>query len=306
MDINYTISSSQSGMRLDRCVTDFYPECSRSRAAALISSGDIRIQDQMKRPAYKVKPGERITGRISLQATISIPLAEFMDLNILYEDDQIIVLDKPAGLVVHPGAGNESHTLVNGLLSHYPDICRASDDPLRPGIIHRLDKDTTGLILVAKTLNSLEFLKKEFKQRRVKKKYMAIVMGEGLAESGIINSPIGRHPKNRKMMAVVEGGKPAITGWMVRQQLAQAALVEIFLYTGRTHQIRAHFYAMGHPLMGDPVYQFKRFRKQRKAPVGRQMLHAFSLRFRHPYSGRKMCFTSDLPEDFSKMIDKLS
>ncbi len=300
--LNITIG--QTGSRLDQVLSKGVAGLSRGRAADLVGAGTILVNGEKKRPGYKVKNGEVITGEIRCVA--GLPKPEKMALSIVHEDAFIIVIDKPPGQVVHPATGNMSGTLVNGLLAHDPVFSASAWDPLRPGIVHRLDKDTSGVIVVAKTVRSLEFLQKEFQQRRVKKKYLALVQGHDIPASGDIELPIGRHPKHRKMMSVVpEGGKYARTGFQVRQRFDTGALVDIFLYTGRTHQIRVHFYHQGMPLFGEKVYQFRRHRKHRNLTAPRQMLHAGQITFRHPYSGRLMTFEAPIPQDFKNMIAEL-
>jgi 23S rRNA pseudouridine1911/1915/1917 synthase len=231
-----------------------------------------------------------------------------MNLAILFEDDYLLVIDKPPGLVVHPGPGNLCHTLVNGLLDHFPAFQLGDWDPVRPGIVHRLDKDTSGLIVVAKTLKSLLFLQKEFKQRRVEKRYLALVEGKDIAPEGEIVLPLGRHPIKRKIMAVNhETGKYARTSWRIRERFVDACLVDVRLYTGRTHQIRVHFRAKEMPIIGDKVYQYRRNRRNSRKNIlaGRQMLHSWRLRFRHPYSGQEMQFEAKMPVDFIETLAKL-
>ncbi len=304
MDLIFIITKEQARLRLDQAVSRFREDMSRSRVAALISKGCIRVNDGTKRPGYKVKTGDRVE-ICDLQEVI-VPEPEGMDLSILHEDDHILVVDKRAGQVVHPAPGHYSGTLVNGLLAHDPVFGNPCWDPLRPGIVHRLDKDTSGLILVAKTLKSLEFLQKEFKQRRVDKEYLALVRGENIPESGEIDLPIGSHPKNRKLMAVLEdGGRYARTGFRVKQRFTDGALLAVRLFTGRTHQIRVHFYHQGMPLFGDRVYQVRRHRKGASiAP--RQMLHSWKLSFRHPYSGLRMAFQAPVPKDFIQTMNQLN
>ena len=306
MNISIVVDSSDSGRRLDALVHDQYKDLSRSRASALIRSGDIRVDGIQKRPGYKVKTGETISGEspdISHEPIVPEPQA--MALDILYEDDQLLVVMKPAGLVVHPGAGNVDATLVNGLLHHYPHMASACEDPLRPGIVHRLDKDTSGLMVVAKTPSAFAFLKDEFFHHRVEKIYQALVWGSHLDDEGRVDLPIGRHPVKRKQMAVdSSGGRPALTHWTVLNRYKNACHVRVRLHTGRTHQIRVHFHAMGHPLLGDRVYQFKRFRKQGGA-VPRQMLHAGELGFHHPVTHEFLSFSSEPPLDFMTTLSKL-
>lgn len=297
MKINIEIQNDLSGVRLDTIVADLSDSRSRSRAAAIVNNHDILVNHMKKKPGYRVKPGDLITGILFDEKKESAVLSENIHLDIIFEDEYILVVNKEPGMVVHPAPGNLTGTLVNALLFHEPTIKNAGD-PLRSGIVHRLDKETSGLMVVAKTKHSLDFLQKEFKFRRVEKKYLALVSGNLLDDQGEINLPIGRHPVKRKIMAINhEKGKSAITLWKVIKKFKTASLVEAILKTGRTHQIRVHFYAIDSPLIGDPVYQPKRFRKQKNV-VHRQMLHSWQLSFRHPYSGQKVNFKAPLPKDF--------
>jgi 23S rRNA pseudouridine1911/1915/1917 synthase len=306
MKIDFTISSTLMGQRLDVVITRCVPSCSRSMAAAAISKGNIQVSGQRKRPGYRVKTADQISGEVQSEDT-GIPVeSDPRSLDVIHADTHVIVLNKPPGLVVHPGAGCSENTLVNRLVHHFPEIRQVGEDPLRPGIVHRLDRDTSGLILVARTAHSLVFLQKEFKYHRVRKTYLALVTGSDLTESGEICRPIGRHPRQRKRMCVnPDTGRTARTSWQVLQRYADACLVRIRLYTGRTHQIRVHFYDMGHPVVGDTTYQFRRNRKGPQSHP-RQMLHAWRIEFRHPYSGVKMWFEADPPEDFISAITRES
>jgi 23S rRNA pseudouridine1911/1915/1917 synthase len=302
MEIDFIVPVTLSGQRLDLVVSRLAPDCSRSLAVTLINQGDIRVSGQQKRPGYRVKQGERVAGKMVFNNPDTVAPSDSRPVQVIYQDAHIIVVNKPAGLVIHPAAGNRSGTLVNRLVHHFPDLLNIGDDPVRPGIVHRLDKDTSGVILVARTGHSLHFLQKEFKYHRVEKTYLALVSGSDLAESGEIIRPIGRHPKHRKRMCVNhDTGKPAHTSWQVIQRFEQACLVKIRLYTGRTHQIRVHFYDMDHPLLGDRVYQYRRNRKTGQA-YPRQMLHAWQIGFCHPYSGEKVFFCADTPEDFQTAL----
>ncbi len=305
MDLLLKISDSLAGLRLDQVVSQQVPGCSRSRAAALISKGEIQVGTLTKRPGYRVKPGESIKGRIADDAKAFLPGPEPMDLVIIHEDDHILVVDKPPGQVVHPAPGHMCATLVNGLLAHDPCFTEVHWDPIRPGIVHRLDMDTSGVILVAKTLKSHSFLQKEFKQRRVEKHYLALTQGDNIPDTGIIELPIGRHPKKRKIMAVnEETGKYAKTGFLVKERFSTGALIDVRLYTGRTHQIRVHFYDQGMPICGDRVYQPRKLRKG-SSIAKRQMLHSWKLSFRHPYSGLRLQFEAPMPGDFKQTITTL-
>ena len=298
MKLNITIDRDCFNTRLDALVSETVSFCSRSRAVRLIETGEIRVNSLTKKPGYRVRLGDVVTGFIPDSGYEDPIRPETLPINFIYKDAHILVLNKPAGRVVHPAPGNLSGTLVNGLLSFDPDIVNTCEDRFRSGIVHRLDKDTSGLMVVARTAGALTFLQKEFKYRRVKKKYLALVHGVLKNENGRIDLPIGRHPVKRKMMAIrPENGKPAITEWKVQARYQAASRVEIGLKTGRTHQIRVHFYNKGYPLIGDRVYQYKRFRKK-NAIAPRQMLHAWKLSFRHPFSGRRMAFQADLPDDF--------
>lgn len=300
MIIHIPIEKNSEGSRLDSVVSGLEPSCSRSKIASLINESKILVNGSARKPGYRVRQGDIISGDLNLPEPDDGINAENMSLNIIYQDDHIIVIDKKAGMVVHPAAGNLSGTVVNALLFLFPDITESSEKKFRAGIVHRLDKDTSGLMVAAKNQSALQFLQKEFKERRVRKKYLALISGHMDTTSGTIEEPIARHPKNRKIMSVNrEKGKPAITHWNVLDQFRNAGLLEISLETGRTHQIRAHFYHIGHPLIGEKIYQTRKNR--RKKTQDRQMLHSWKLEFRHPYSGKKMSFKADPPDDFKKM-----
>ncbi|MCF8044248.1 MAG: RluA family pseudouridine synthase [Desulfarculaceae bacterium] len=304
MVFQFEVTHKEHGVRLDRLVSQKYQVISRSRAARLIQSGEIRADGKRVKPAHQVSVSESISGGIGETAT-DVVAAEQIELSILHEDESLIAVNKPPGLVVHPGAGNRTGTLVNALLHHCPSIHRAGKDMARSGIVHRLDKDTSGVLVAAKTQFALSFLQKEFRQRRVEKKYTALVSGVVAGESGTIRLPLKRHPVHRKMMAVdMEAGKFAETDWNVLERFEEATLLEVTLKTGRTHQIRAHFYAEGHPLVGETVYQTRKKRRSSK-PGQRQMLHSTSLAFRHPFSGRKVRFSAPLCEDFRQKLETL-
>ena len=305
MKVNINIPEDLKDTRLDTVISGSYKDCSRRMAAKLINTSKIFVNNEKKKPGYKVRPNDIITGIIPASDIDTRVLPENIHLDIEFEDDHIIVINKNPGMVVHPAPGNLSGTLVNALLFHEPKIKEVGEDRFRSGIVHRLDKDTSGLMVVAKTKEALHFLQKEFKQRRVEKKYLALVFGSFPEDQGEINLPIGRHPVKRKIMAINhEDGKPARTCWKVKKRFKTACLVEALLKTGRTHQIRVHFYAIDYPLIGDLVYQPRRYRKK-KSIAPRQMLHSWQLAFRHPYSGRKMFFKAELPEDFLQTESQL-
>ena len=309
-----SVAESDTGQRFDRVVSFYLPDCSRSFAATLIQDGRITIQNNIKKPGYRVKPGEKIQGCIPVYEPPSLQ-AEAMPLNILFEDRHLIVIDKPAGLVVHPAPGNDTGTLVNGLLHHCPELGGINAE-LRPGIVHRLDKDTSGTMVVAKNRLTLENLSQQFKNREVQKTYLALVHGVLGSESGNISLPIGRHPVDRKKMSTVSAkGREAETLWRVKVRYAAATLLELELKTGRTHQIRVHCTSMRHPIIGDDVYTYGKQGKkmQNDTPLGtllksagRQMLHARHLSFTHPGEQRAMSFTAPIPEDMQRLMDGLA
>jgi len=312
------VDESEHNRRLDAVVAAHLPDCSRSLAAHLIANHKIRVDNQPKKPGYRVKSGEQILGRVPAPEPVETK-PEPIPLDILYQDSDVVVLNKPAGLVVHPAPGHASGTLVNALLHHCPDLGGIGGE-IRPGIVHRLDKDTSGTMVVAKNAAALEALAKQFKDRTVRKTYLALVYGELEKDAGTIDLPIGRHPVHRKQMSTTtRKGRRAETSWRVREKFKGITLLELTLKTGRTHQIRVHCAAMGHPVVGDPVYCS---RKQLKAmdrlfsgksspmvaqlkAVSRQMLHAWRLRLTHPSAGEIMTFESPIPTDMETVIEKL-
>jgi len=312
------VEESEAGRRLDTIVAAHLPDCSRSLAAALIAGQNILVDQQPKKPGYRIKSGDKIQGHI--------PPPEFVEnepepipLHILYQDRHIIVINKQPGLVVHPAPGHSSGTLVNALLFHCPDL-GAIGGEIRPGIVHRLDKDTTGIMVVAKHAEAQEELARQFKAREVQKKYLALVYGDMSSETGEIKLPIGRHPVDRKRMSTTtRKGRAAETAWKVRERLDGITLLELNLKTGRTHQIRVHCAAIGHPVVGDPVYRSRKLIRNLKdklsnhpSPViaafksaDRQLLHAWQLGLAHPHSGKYMTFEAPLPADMEKLIADL-
>ena len=304
MKIAIEISDELMGERLDQ-VAAAAADVPRGRVAAAIKKGLILVSGRAKKPGYRVKPGEIVSGRVEPLVEPAPPCAESLPLDILFEDDHIIVVNKPAGMVVHPAPGNPSKTLVNALLHHCPHLAQPGGRvPERAGIVHRLDKDTSGVLVAAKSLHAFEFLQKEFKQRRVQKQYLALAIGTIHGDAGRITLPIGRHPVKRKIMAVnTERARHADTRWRVLERLDGHTLVAVELKTGRTHQIRVHFRALGYPLAGDMVYGFRR---KKSLAVPRQMLHARSLGFRHPWSGQRVDFTAPLPMDMAGVLEGLA
>ena len=292
-------------------VADRIPDCPRSMAARLIREGNIRVDEDIKKPGYRLRTGERIAGRIPPPEPAPFG-PEAIPLDILWEDRDVLVLDKPPGLVVHPAPGHASGTLVNALLHHIPDL-EGIGGTLRPGIVHRLDKDTSGVLVVGKTPRAQSGLSNQFKARAVAKEYIALAYGRMPAPSGRINRPVGRHPTDRKRMSTVgKNGRPAETLWEQTESLPATTLLSLDLKTGRTHQIRVHCAAIGHPLVGDPIYGSEKAMKGAPERVqavlrsaDRQMLHARRLRFVHPVSNRFLEFEAPLPADMSALLDRL-
>lgn len=290
----FDILARDQGERLDVFVARHCPGLSRSRAHRLIQEGQVTVNDRRAKPSLVVQPGDRVSVRVPPpQALEAEP--EAVPLDILYEDSDILVVDKPAGMVVHPGAGRTHNTLVNALLAHCPDLSGIGGR-LRPGIVHRLDKDTSGLLLVAKNDRAHDSLSRQLKERTVEKGYLALVRGKVEPREGVIEGAIGRDPRNRKQMAIVAGGREARTGYRLREHIDGFTLLEVMPSTGRTHQIRVHLAAVGHPIVGDAVYG-------RPSPlVSRQFLHAYRIAFRHPADGRLLVFESPLPADLEEAL----
>ena len=309
-----TVARADGRARLDRLLADHVPALSRSRLKNLIETGRVSINGEtITEPGYRVKPGQAVTLVIPPPVDVT-PRAQAIPLQIAYEDDDLIVVDKPAGLVVHPAPGNPDRTLVNALLAHCGASLSGIGGVRRPGIVHRLDKDTSGLMVAAKNDAAHHGLSAQFATRRLSRTYRAIAWGVPRPGEGRIEGAIGRDTRNRKRMAVREsGGKPAITRYRVLQSSdALWSLVECRLETGRTHQIRVHMANIGHPLMGDALYGSARRRgleerlRAALAHCQRQALHAAALGFVHPVSGAELAFESPLPADMRALIGALS
>lgn len=289
-------NSHVSGVRLDKYLTEVLPQFSRAYLQRLIRQGHVLINGQTAKASQKLRESDRIT--VELPPLPGHPLAEPIPLTVIYEDEGILVIDKPAGLTVHPAPGHPSHTLVNAILALCPGLT-VSGDVTRPGIVHRLDKDTSGLIVIAKNDFARECLAAQFKSRTVTKRYLVLVKGRLSPEQGMIEAPIGRDPHHRKRMAIVEAGRQAITRYQVRKYLDGYTLVEVSPLTGRTHQIRIHLSAIGYPVVGDPVYGVK------SAYVHRQFIHAYHLGFRLPSTRQYQEFGSPLPADLQQALEYL-
>ncbi len=293
------IAGEDSAERLDVWLAARLPGLSRARLQALIRAGNITVDGRTSNGHRRLKAGQCV--RVGIPAPQPAkPAAQDIPLDIVYQDADIIVVNKPAGMVVHPAPGHACDTLVNALLHHCPDLAGIGGE-LRPGIVHRLDRDTSGLLVAAKHETALRGLADQFKKRQVRKEYLALVKGAP-PMAGSINAALGRHPVQRKKMALSERGRAALTSFQCLAFYSQAALVRLRILTGRTHQIRVHMAHLGHPVLGDEVYGRQRAGRP-AAP--RQMLHAARLEFRHPADGHPMTFTAPLPEDMRAMIQRL-
>ena len=298
MDKVYSFIVDKPGVRLDKYVCDKLIELSRTRIQKLIAEGYITVNERVAKAGLRLNTGDRLRVIISpTQPSQLVP--EAMALNIIYEDDDLLVIDKPAGLTVHPVPGHPAHTLVNAILSRFPHLADISDS-LRPGIVHRLDRDTSGVMVVAKNSLAQAKLVEQFKARSVVKAYLVLVKGRLTPENGIIEAPIGRDPRNRKRMAVVAGGRQARTDYQVIKYIGDYTLLEVRPETGRTHQIRVHFSAVGYPVVGDKVYGVK-------SPfLSRQFLHASRLGLKLPSTGKYMEFKSELPSDLAQALKDIA
>jgi 23S rRNA pseudouridine1911/1915/1917 synthase len=290
--------ANRSGIRLDRYISEKYPRLSRTYAKQLIKDGHITIDGKTVKARFILSTGDSISIRIPSPEPSHLE-AEYIPLNILYEDKDLLVVEKPAGLTVHPAPGNPKHTLVNAILAYFPDL-PDSGDSLRPGVVHRLDKDTSGLILIAKNRIALNNLANQFKTRSVTKTYLVLVKGHLSPKKGFIEAPIGRDPHNRKRMAVVKNGRDARTEYNVLKYIGTCSLLKVKLETGRTHQIRVHLSAIGYPVVGDATYGIK-------SPfLSRQFVHAHCLGFKLPSSDEYKEFISELPPELAEVLDKLA
>ena len=286
--------STSKPCRLDRYLAAQDLGLSRARLQGLIREGYVTLNGGSAKASAVVKAGDRVGVRIPPPQPLGL-IPENIPLDVVYEDEHMVVVDKPAGLTVHPAPGHASGTLVNALLWRYPDLPGIGGWQ-RPGIVHRLDKDTSGLMVVAKTEEAHYSLSEQIQERRIRKGYTALVGGVLADEEGLIDAPIGRGLRHRKRMAVVDGGRPSVTRYSVVRRFDEATLVEVFPTTGRTHQIRVHFASLGHPLVGDALYG------GRTDVLERQFLHAHLLGFEHPQSGEGVEFRSGLPGDLREAV----
>ncbi len=307
--IELVLGADAAGQRLDRALAAALPELSRARIQALLAAGRVaRDGVAVIDASASAKPGQKLAIDIP-PPEAARPIPQEIPLAIVFEDEDMLVIDKPPGLVVHPGAGNPDKTLVNALLAHCAGQLSGIGGVRRPGIVHRLDKDTSGLLVVAKTDRAHAALARQLQARTLKRTYNAVVWGHPAPAAGRIEGNIGRSPNDRKRMALLaRGGKPAVTHYRMIRALGQLALVECKLETGRTHQIRVHMASIGHPLVGDPLYGARRVPKtapEAARRFGRQALHATQISFLHPVSGREMCYVSPLAPDIRTLIADL-
>lgn len=300
----FIVTPEQTGRRLDVGLGLLCPDLSRSRIQSLIRDGHVRLNGTPAKPSQKLSA----TMVIELEVPAPVPVAvtpEAIPLDVLYEDADILALNKPAGLVVHPAAGHASGTLVNALLAHCPDLGGIGGE-LRPGIVHRLDRDTTGVMVVAKHAQALQSLVNQFRHRQVLKEYLALVWGRFEPPAGRIETLIGRSPRNRKTMSATPAvGRPAVTVYRTLERFAAASLLSLRIETGRTHQIRVHMAFKGHPVIGDTQYGRQHPGRLPGAMPARQMLHAHQLTLAHPRTGVAMTCTAPLPADFENLLSEL-
>lgn len=286
-----------AGVRLDKALADL-TELTRSQANEAIKKGEVLVNGKVVKAKYAVKEGDEITYHLPEEEVLEI-LAEDIPLEIIYEDQDVAVVNKPQGMVVHPSAGHTSGTLVNALMHHIKDLS-SINGVVRPGIVHRIDKDTSGLLMIAKNDNAHRSLAAELKDKKSLRQYLAIVHGNLPNDRGVIEAPIGRSDKDRKKQAVIAGGRDALTRFKVLERFGHYTLVELTLETGRTHQIRVHMAYIGHPVAGDPLYGPKKSLKGNG-----QFLHAATLGFTHPTTKEEMVFSAEVPEIFEKTLDDL-
>ena len=313
----FVVAKGQQSLRIDKFLMNLIEGSTRSKIQKAADSGNVFVNDEPVKSNYKVKPDDVVTVRLEYPPYEHLLVGENIPLDIVYEDDQLIVINKPAGMVVHPGHGNYSGTLVNALAYHFDNLPMNSSE--RPGLVHRIDKDTSGLLVVAKTELAMDYLSKQFAAKTSEREYVAIVWGDIQEEEGTIEGNIDRHPTNRMQMSVYpdgEQGKPAVTHFKVLERLGYVTVVSCRLETGRTHQIRVHMKYIGHTLFNDERYggdmilkgttftKYKQFVDNCFKVLPRQALHAKTLGFEHPITKEFMRFNSEIPEDIQNCIEK--
>ena len=315
----FRVVAGQQPLRIDKYLMNFIENATRNKIQAAAKDGSIFVNDVPVKSNYKVKPNDYITVKFEHPPHENLLIAEDLPIDVVYEDDDLLVVNKPAGMVVHPGHGNYSGTLINGLIFHFENLPNNSSE--RPGLVHRIDKDTSGLLVVAKTEHAMAHLSNQFAKKTSEREYVALVWGNMEEDEGTIEGNIGRHPKNRLQNTVFlddeeEQGKPAVTHYKVIERLGYVTLVSCKLETGRTHQIRVHMKHIGHTLFNDERYggerilkgttftKYKQFVDNCFKILPRQALHAKTLGFVHPTTGEFMRFESEIPEDIAKCVEK--
>jgi len=315
----FTVDKGQAPLRIDKYLMNFVENATRNKIQAAAKEGSIFVNDEAVKSNYKVKPFDRIRVLLSHPPFVNLLVGEDIDIDVVYEDNDLLVVNKPAGMVVHPGHGNYSGTLINALIHRFDNLPNNSSD--RPGLVHRIDKDTSGLLVVAKTEQAMSHLSAQFANKTSEREYVALVWGNMTEEEGTIEGNIGRHPKNRLQNTVFiddeeDKGKPAVTHYKVIERLGYITLVSCKLETGRTHQIRVHMKHIGHTLFSDARYggekvlkgttftKYKQFVDNCFKILPRQALHAKTLGFEHPTTGEFMRFETPVPEDIQKCIEK--
>ena len=316
---SFLVDKGQTPLRIDKYLMNFVENATRTKIQAAAKNGSIKVNGVVVKSNYKVKPQDDIRVLFEYPPHENLLIAENIDLDIVYEDDDLVVVNKPAGMVVHPGHGNYSGTLINALIYHFENLPKNSSN--RPGLVHRLDKDTSGLLVIAKNDESMVHLANQFAEKTSKREYIAMVWGNVIDDSGKIDNYIGRNPKNRLQNIVldddkIDNGKRAITNYEVLSRMNYVSLVKCILETGRTHQIRVHMKHIGHTLFNDERYggdsilkgttftKYKQFVENCFKLLPRQALHAKTLGFTHPKTGKFMQFDSELPKDFQSCIEK--
>jgi 23S rRNA pseudouridine1911/1915/1917 synthase len=309
--LTFTASAEDAGARLDAFLAARVAHASRSRLKQLIDDGEVLVSGRAAKPSHRLRAGEQVELETPAPLNVTDFAPEDIPLDVVYEDDAIVVVNKPAGLVVHPAAGVPRGTLANALAFHFRRLA-AGGGPARPGIVHRLDRDTSGLLVAAKTDEAHESLSAQFRAREVVKYYVALVHGATREERGRVEEPVGRDPRNRTRMAVVRGGRYALSIWRVRERFTRFTLLDVEIKTGRTHQIRVHLAHLKHPVVGDDVYGAGRDNtiqdaraRAAVAALGRQFLHAERLGFRHPRTGEFLKFRAPLPPELSALLGLL-
>src|SRR6266536_360071 len=310
LPLTFSVSEENAGERLDAFLASNIEGWSRARLQRLIEDADVLVNGLAVKPSYKLRPNDGIEVELIVPSSIGF-VPEDIPIEIIHEDDELIVVNKPAGMVVHPAAGVNSGTLANALAFHFQQLS-TTGGAARPGIVHRLDKGTSGLLVVAKTEAAHEHLADQFRAREVFKSYVALVHGQVEKQKGQIDQPIARDPRKRTRMAIVRAGRPALSIYKIRERFQRFTLLDVQLKTGRTHQIRVHLAWLKHPVVGDEVYGSGRDKtvidpaiRSRIGQLSRQFLHAEKLGFRHPGTNEQLCFTAPLPAELETLLDAI-